>query len=53
MQTETRPKEMFDILATTIIMLFGGDADKAEEENKPAGPEKTGNNYYIYPGGRR
>ena len=54
MQSETRPKDMFDILATTIILLFGGDADKREEENKPA-PEqsKPGNNYHIYPSGKR
>ena len=55
MQTETRPKEMFDILATTIILLFGGDADKVEqeEENKPTEPGKPGNNYHIYPSGKR
>ena len=54
MQTETRPGAMFDILATTIILLFGGDASKTEDENPPAaGPNKPGNNYHIYPSGRK
>lgn len=54
MQTETRPGAMFDILATTIILLFGGDASKTEDENPPAAePNKPGNNYHIYPSGRK
>ena len=54
MQTETRPGAMFDILATTIILLFGGDASKTEDENPPAAePSKPGNNYHIYPSGRK
>lgn len=54
MQTETRPGAMFDILATTIILLFGGDASKTEDENLPAAePNKPGNNYHIYPSGRK
>ena len=54
MQTETRPGVMFDILATTIILLFGGDASKTEDENPPAAePNKPGNNYHIYPSGRK
>lgn len=54
MQTETRPTAMFDILATTIILLFGGDARKTEDGNPPAAePSKPGNNYHIYPSGRK
>ncbi len=54
MQTETRPGAMFDILATTIILLFGGDASKTEDGNPPAAePSKPGNNYHIYPSGRK
>ena len=54
MQTETRPGAMFDILATTIILLFGGDASKTEDEMPPAAePNKPGNNYHIYPSGRK
>ncbi len=54
MQTETRPGAMFDILATTIILLFGGDASKTEDENPPAAePNKPGNNYHVYPSGRK
>lgn len=54
MQTETRPGAMFDILATTIILLFGGDRSKTEDENPPAAePNKPGNNYHIYPSGRK
>ncbi|MCR4730208.1 MAG: hypothetical protein K5881_04680 [Saccharofermentans sp.] len=54
MQTETRPGAMFDILATTIILLFGGDTSKTEDENPPAAePNKPGNNYHIYPSGRK
>jgi AcrR family transcriptional regulator len=53
MQTECRPGAMFDILATTIIMLFGGDADKKEiEDDTPVTPSKP-NNYHIYPSGRK
>jgi len=54
MQTETRPTAMFDILATTIILLFGGDESKTEDENPPAAePNKPGNNYHIYPSVRK
>jgi hypothetical protein len=54
MQTETRPGAMFDILATTIILLFGGDTSKTEDENPPAAePNKPGNNYHVYPSGRK
>ena len=41
MQTETSPNAMFDILATTIIMLFGGDAKKAPTADKNADADKT------------
>ena len=53
------PKAMFDILATTIILLFGGDAGKAggdaskatEPKNEPN--NKPGNNYHIYQSGKK
>ncbi|MBR6969094.1 MAG: hypothetical protein IKH78_11290, partial [Ruminococcus sp.] len=41
MQTETSPNAMFDILATTIIMLFGGAAKKAPSADKNADADKT------------
>ena len=46
------PKAMFDILATTIILLFGGDANKpTEPKNEPN--NKPGNNYHIYQSGKK
>ena len=46
------PKAMFDILATTIILLFGGDASKpTEPKNEPN--NKPGNNYHIYQSGKK